>query len=219
MENTLKRGAFLGALAVSWLIACAISWSGDTTSLSAKLGDTDDALRLVQVRDFLAGASWFDLHLDRLQPPRGYDSHWSRFIDLGLAGVYLAAKPFVGGDRAELVMRFLWPLIWLIPAIAAVASAAGRIGGRNAALIAFAFAATGLIAFQQFRPGRIDHHNVQVALALAGVAALIASAASGRAAALAGVLTVAMMLVGLESIHFVVFMLAGAVPALRLGPP
>jgi hypothetical protein len=209
-ENTLGAGAFLLALMVSWAAACAVAWSGDMTPLSVKLGDTDDALRLVQVRQFLAGASWFDLHLDRLQPPEGYDSHWSRLIDVGLASIYLAAKPFVGGDRAEIAMRFLWPLLSLIPAMAAVASAAGQIGGKKAALIAFAFAATGLIAFQQFRPGRIDHHNIQVALALVGVAALMASVTSARAAALAGAVTGGMLVIGLESIHFTVFFLTAA---------
>lgn len=209
-EHMLGRTAFLLALAVSWAFACVVAWMGDSTPLSAALGDTDDALRLVQVREYLAGASWFDLHLDRLQPPQGYDSHWSRFIDVGLASLYLLARPFLGGERAEIFMRFLWPLLWLIPAMAAVASAANRLGGRTAALIAFAFTATGLIALQQFRPGRIDHHNVQVALALAAVASLIASVTSARAAALAGALTVAMLVIGLESIHFVLFTLAGA---------
>src|SRR3954452_14790108 len=41
--------------------------------------DTDDAMRLVQVRDLLAGQSWFDLTATRLDPP-GTLMHWSRVV-------------------------------------------------------------------------------------------------------------------------------------------
>src|SRR3954468_5092702 len=60
------------------------NWAG--TALT--LGDTDDAMRLVPLRDFLGGQGWFDLHQPRLAPPLGYDSHWSRLIDTGLAGLF-----------------------------------------------------------------------------------------------------------------------------------
>ena len=46
---------------------------------------TDDAMRLVQVRDLLAGQGWFDLTQYRLNPPDGVAMHWSRLIDLPIA--------------------------------------------------------------------------------------------------------------------------------------
>ena len=35
------------------------------------MADPDDALRLVQVRDLLAGQPWFDLHQYRISTPSG----------------------------------------------------------------------------------------------------------------------------------------------------
>jgi len=49
--------------------------------------DTDDAMRPSQMRVWLVGHGWYDLHEPRLQPPQGYDSHWSRLIGAGLAGL------------------------------------------------------------------------------------------------------------------------------------
>src|SRR4029077_9642130 len=137
----------------------------------------------------LAGGGWFDLHEFRLDPPTGYDTHWSRLIDAGLAGLYLAFRPFVAPDLAEQLMRAVWPLLWLLAAMAAVTALAWRIAGRNAALAALVVCAGALPAFQHFKPGRIDHHNVQIVLALAVIAAAAWSDHVRHAAALAGALT------------------------------
>ena len=40
------------------------------------LGDTDDNIRYVQVKDWLAGQGWFDLRQYRLDPPGGANIHW-----------------------------------------------------------------------------------------------------------------------------------------------
>ena len=40
--------------------------------------DPDDILRLVQVRDLLAGQGWFDLDQHRIDPLRNVPMHWSR---------------------------------------------------------------------------------------------------------------------------------------------
>ena len=53
--------------------------------------DTDDAMRAVELRDFLAGQSWFDLTAHRLDPPNGLQMHWSRIVDVALA---VLQKPF-----------------------------------------------------------------------------------------------------------------------------
>lgn len=45
------------------------------------LPDTDDAMRLVQIRDLLAGQGWFDMSQHRLMPPNGAGMHWSRLVD------------------------------------------------------------------------------------------------------------------------------------------
>ena len=56
---------------------------------------TDDAMRLVEVRDLIAGQGWFDLTQYRLDPP-GLPMHWSRVIDAPLAAIILMLRPLVG---------------------------------------------------------------------------------------------------------------------------
>ena len=52
--------------------------------------DPDDALRLAQVRDLIAGQSWFDLHQYRIDPLNGgVLMHWSRIVDVPLAALIL----------------------------------------------------------------------------------------------------------------------------------
>ncbi|MCQ3942134.1 MAG: hypothetical protein DPW22_02830, partial [Alphaproteobacteria bacterium] len=52
------------------------------TNTGRTLLDTDDAMRLVQMRDWLAGQGWFDPRQHRIAVP--YESHWSRLIDAPL---------------------------------------------------------------------------------------------------------------------------------------
>jgi hypothetical protein len=127
---------------------------------------TDDAMRLVEVRDLLAGQSWFDLTQHRLDPPSGSPMHWSRLIDAPLAALILLLRPLIGAVTAEKAVLVLWPTLLLAAALALVAGIAGRMSGdarrqevQFAAMIAAALAAPALI---HFRSGAIDHHNAQI---------------------------------------------------------
>jgi hypothetical protein len=204
---------FVLLVGIAWLVIVVDLLARHWAVTGVTLSDTDDAMRLVEVRDFLHGQGWFDMHQARLAPPGGYDSHWSRLIDAGLAGLFLLFHQFVDGALAERLMRVVWPLLWLIPAIVGAAAIAWRIAGRNAAVVALLLAVVGLPAFQQFLPGRIDHHNVQVALALALVAATAWSDRARGAALAAGALSGFALAIGLENIAFVA--LCGAAFALR----
>ena len=176
--------------------------------------DTDDAMRLVQVRAFLSGQGWFDLHQARFDPPAGYDSHWSRLIDAGLAGLFIAFKTFFAPAFAERLMSAVWPVLWLIPTIGAAAAIAWRLAGREAACAALLLAAFGLPGMGQFRPGRIDHHNVQIALALLSVAATVWSDRKPWAAWAAGAVTGLALAIGLEGLP--ILALCGSAIALRV---
>src|SRR5688500_15972003 len=164
--------------------------------------DADDAMRLVQVRDFLAGKGWFDLHEARLAPPTGYDSHWSRLIDSGLSALLLAFSLIWAPDYAERLTIVAWPMLWLLPAIGATSAIAWRLGGRTAAFISLLLAAFSLPAFQQFRPCRIDHHNVQIALALLIIAASAWAGQWRPAPVIAGVLSGLALAIGFECVPF-----------------
>src|SRR5581483_11765748 len=106
----------------AWAASSALLLIEYGPGLSATLPDADDAMRLVEVREFLAGRAWFDMHEPRLGLLAGYDSHWSRLIDAGLAGLYLLVRPFAGNIVAEQIMVAVWPPLWMLVAIAAVAA-------------------------------------------------------------------------------------------------
>jgi hypothetical protein len=175
--------------------------------------DTDDAMRLVQMRDFLAGQGWFDLHQSRVNPPAGFDLHWSRLIDAGLAGLLLLLRQFVAGEFAERLMVALWPVLWLLPVMGGTAAIAWRVAGREAACLVLLLAMFGLPGMGQFRPGRIDHHNVQITLAVLTLAATVWSDRLRFAAPLAGAITGLALAIGFESLPLLA--LCGAAFAAR----
>jgi hypothetical protein len=188
------------ALAVTLIVGVSL-WVTRQHDLSASFGDTDDALRLVIVRDLISGrAGWFDQHMMRLQPPLGMELHWSRLIDGGLAGLQGLLRLGLPPDRAELAMRALWPTLWIFPAVAALISIARRLGGDAAAPVAAAMLAIDLPLYAQWLPGRIDHHNVQISLALLALAA--AMRGGWRGALAAGLAAGLGLAVGLEDLAF-----------------
>src|SRR4030081_1073686 len=138
-----REPSFAILVGLAWLVVATAlivrNWAG--TALT--LGDTDDAMRLVQLRDFLGGQGWFDLHQPRLGPPAGYDSHWSRLIDAGLAGLFGVVRYFFDAELAERLMRVVWPLVWILPAMVATAALAWRIAGRDAAMVSLLLVVVG----------------------------------------------------------------------------
>jgi hypothetical protein len=212
-NNLLRQPNFAALVALTWLLVVLGLLLQDWPHTAETLFDTDDAMRLAQLRDWLHGQSWFDLHQARMQPPEGYDTHWSRLIDAGLAGLLFLFGLFNDGAAAERLMRAWWPLLWLLPTIAGMAMIAWRIAGREAATVALLLALVGVPAYQQFTPGRIDHHNVQIALTMLTVAATVWSDRLRWGATAAGLLSGAALAIGFESVPYLAA--CGAVFALR----
>jgi hypothetical protein len=78
------RPGRLSLLAWSALSVAFLSIShlvSDPARLSTFLGDPDDATRMIEVREWMAGASWFGLTLPRLGGAHPLILHWSRIID------------------------------------------------------------------------------------------------------------------------------------------
>lgn len=211
-NSTYQPNIALFAALVWLVIVGQLLWL-DWPQTARLLGDSDDAMRLVEVRALLDGRGWFDLHEPRLQPPLGYDTHWSRLVDGGLAGFFLIFRNFADAATAERLMRTVWPLIWLAPAIAGVITIAWRIGGRAASLVALLLLLFGLPAFLQFKPGRIDHHDVQITLALLTLAAAIWADRVRWTSWAAGLLSGVALAIGFEGLPFIV--VAGASFAAR----
>ena len=80
-------------------------------------------------------------------------------------------------------------------------------------MVALLLALVGVPAYQQFTPGRIDHHNVQIALTLLAVAATVWSDRKRWAATAAGALSGLALAIGFESLPYLAA--CGAAFALR----
>ena len=168
------------------------------------LVDTDDAMRLTQMRDWLAGQGWFDLQQKRmaLPPAPPYESHWSRLVDAGLAGVFLFFNAFTDQAHAERLLRVVWPLLWIAPALGGVCAIAWRLAGREAALLTLLLAVAGIPAYQQFTPGRIDHHNVQIVATILTLAVMVWADRLRWCAIAAGALTGFGLAIGFEGLPY-----------------
>jgi hypothetical protein len=165
---------------------------------------TDDAMRLAQVRDLLAGQSWYDLTQWRMNVPFGLSMHWSRLIDAPIAGLILLFRQFLAPHSAETLAICLWPMLSLLAAWLAIGRIAQHLGGLKAGVIAVLFGAAAAAVLGYFTPGVIDHHNVQVALTLWTLAFLIEIETNPRAANTAALLSVLSLTIGLEVLPYVV---------------
>jgi hypothetical protein len=156
--------------------------------------DPDDAMRLVEVRDYLGGQGWFDLNQYRLGPDGGTLMHWSRLIDWPIATLISLYGLFLSPHQAEVAAIATWPLLLVVPLLASVGLASYRLGGKGGTIIGLLLSIVFLAAIVRFRPGAIDHHNVQLVLAVFISAMLIdplARASNFAAAAVAGGLALA----------------------------
>jgi hypothetical protein len=171
------------------------------------LGDTDDNLRMSQVRALLNGQDWYDLRQYKLNPPEGANVHWSRLVDLPIAGLMLALRPLIGGVDAERVAIAVAPMLPLLLLFFSMALIVRRLVDRRAyplALVAFFFAYS---CIGMFMPTRIDHHGWQLAL-LALAMAGIADPRRARGGAITGLATALSLSIGLEMLIYLA--LAGA---------
>ena len=171
------------------------------------LGDTDDNLRMSQVRALLNGQDWYDLRQYKLNPPEGANVHWSRLVDLPIAGLILALRPIIGGIDAERVAIAVAPMLPLLLLFFSMALIVRRLIDRRAyplALVAFFFAYS---CIGMFMPTRIDHHGWQLAL-LALAMAGIADSKRARGGAVTGIASALSLSIGLEMLIYLA--IAGA---------
>lgn len=195
----------LGAAAAVVLIAFVVHAFGGFPSLGDARGDNDALLRMVQVRDLIAGQGWFDLHQYRMGLEGGFPMHWSRIVDAPIAGIDLAVW-FLTGDMAlaEKIASILWPLLLYGAAIFLILRIAEKFGGQEAKVPALVVGGVTLhIAAGLFAPGSLDHHNLQLVLTLALLAGLLAETEDRLAAYGSGASAALMLAIGMETIPYV----------------
>jgi hypothetical protein len=190
--------ALLTVAVVVWLIVCVVMVF--TNNALPGFRDTDDATRLIMVRQLLAGQGWYDQVIHRIDPPHGLLMHWSRLLDAGLAAMVAAFHLFMPQGQAEYWTRFAWPLMWILPGVIAGLALARNLGGRGAVPIAALLLTIDMALYRQFYPGRIDHHDVQIVMATIAAACATARVDRARWAVVGGAAAAFGLAVGLEAL-------------------
>jgi hypothetical protein len=161
--------------------------------------DNDDTMRLVMVRDLLAGQNWFDTTQYRLGLEGGTFMHWSRFIDLPIANLISFFSLFFDQRQAETWALAVWPSLVVVPLLLGAGLAGYRMGGRMAMHATLVLTAILVVSLNRFQPGSIDHHNVQIALVIGIAAMLLSPTHRPRDHAIAGVLAGFAIAIGAET--------------------
>lgn len=190
------------ATLIFWLLFCAWFIFNRWNDIRFfRLSDTDDNMRMMQVRGLLHGQGWFDLRQYRLNPPIGSNIHWSRLVDLPIAGLILLLRPLIGGAAAERWAVGIAPLLPYLLLLFSVALTTRRLVHPRAYLLAFAALFFAGSTNGMFMPERIDHHGWQLAflaLAIAG----IADPRKARGGLTLGLATALSLTVGIEMIVY-----------------
>ena len=157
-------------LLLIWLAVSALLMLVTRGQIMTGIGwDPDDQLRMVQLRDWLGGQSWFDTTQYRIGEPDSQPMHWPRWIELPLALLFLLLKPVLGAANAETAAMVLVPLVTLGMAMWLLVKITEPLFDRRIALLAATLAATAVPIVAQIRPMRVDHHGWQIVLALAAL--------------------------------------------------
>lgn len=206
-EYPLRRILLIWAVVAILLLATA--WQN---ILRSQFPDPDDVLRLVQVRDLLAGQDWFDLKQYRIDPTGTVPMHWSRLVDIPLALIIAALTPIMGQGLAEQIAIVAVPLLALLVAMLFLGRLAWRLFDvETAGLACLSVGFLPMLMFQ-FQPLRIDHHGWQICAVIAAVWAISGRNAWGGGA-IAGFAMAAGIVISLELLPIAA--IVGGVLALR----
>lgn len=168
--------------------------------------DNDDVMRLVQIRDLMAGQNWFDLTQYRLGLDGGTLLHWSRLVDLPILLLIALFSLFLSPVSAEAAALYVWPSLLVLPAIYGIAKAGALLSPKFGGLIGAIGAAAYIFGTAKFTPGAIDHHNVQIVLIAMMLPILIAPTPDWRGFGLAGILSAIAIAIGAETTPLIAMM-------------
>lgn len=178
--NERRRTAFAPELYVrvglAWVVICVLLLVTDMQAIAAlRYPDPDDIMRLIQVRDLMAGQSWFDVTQHRVDAVSGgVLMHWSRLVDIPLVAATAFLSVFLSGPAAEAAAAVAVPLITFGCAMLLAGRIAWRLVGAEAAGMTCLAMALSVPLISQMRPLRIDHYGWQIVLALLAVNGLMA---------------------------------------------
>ena len=188
-----------------WLMVLAAMLYGHRELIAElRMADPDDALRLAQVRDLMGGQGWYDLTQYRINPAEGGGQiHWSRFIDVQIAGMILLFQQFLAPAEAERWALAVYPPLLILPVLIIFQRLLAYLGDRKFVIVGLFVAATTYSYLHYFTPLRIDHHGWQLVMSLAMLWLALGPASFGRGLAAALVISMHVEL-SLEGLPYLV---------------
>ena len=210
-ETGGRQSAISTIKIVLWTLAFQLAWHFGKIRNQLTEGhfqDPDDFLRLHQVRNWKSGLNgWFDVSVPRMNPPLGGDMHWSRLIDVPLAGLSRFFELFFSQQTAEALATIIWPTVLLVLTVLVLVAITRKLFPVVSPLMTVLFAVTCVTSLVEFAPARIDHHNVQILLFGLIMLGLV-SADRKWGHALIGFSTVLSIVIGLDLLLMLVLILA-----------
>jgi len=165
--------------------------------------DSDDMMRLLQVRDFFAGQSWFDVAQYRLGLEGGTAMHWSRIPDIPLIALTWVFDLFMPYEQAEKWAISVWPPLLSIAFVLGMWKALKSVKGPYTKAFGLLLLAFIFVRFYRFYPGAIDHHNMQLVLLAFAIGFAIDPLRRLRSHVMAGIICAISIAIGMEVYLFV----------------
>lgn len=206
MDRQRVSGDRSSAVALCLLLMTAWTVFGWDRLTSLWLPDTDDMMRMQQVRDWLGGQAFADITQHRLSPPGGLPMHWTRVADLLPAGLILALTPAIGLYMANVWSSILTPAILFLAFLMAILRIYREIDDDGDVVAPLVIAGLAFPVMGLFQPGRVDHHGLQMVLLAFAVSAVLARPVLANGLLL-GATTALSLAIGLETAPFLVVLL------------
>ena len=203
---------YLGWVVWGFVVFCYLLHP-DSAILRGELPDTDDYMYLTQVIDWLKGQGWFDNTQYRLNPPDGTMLHFTRLVQLPLAGIIAALHHGAGLSwiTAATIAAAIWPLVLLMVLFASLRWTATAFVSRDWRNLAPFVALFAPVVMFQYMPGRVDHTGliiIMVTLALGCVLSVMTQPERRRWPLLAGTLLAIGLAVALEILPWLLLLAA-----------
>lgn len=166
--------------------------------------DLDDLLKLHEIRTLLATGDIFDRTLPGIVQPEPYITHWPWIVDLPYAAFTAVFAPILGREAALAAACFTVPLLLLLPTLYFYALLIKALGFRWLAAALPVAALFAMRGFFEFAPDRIDYHNLQILLLLAGLVLVLST--RSRDAYINGAFTALALAISVEFAPFYVLL-------------
>jgi hypothetical protein len=172
----------------------------------------DDPVRMTQVLNWVNGAGWYDRRIMRVDPPDGFQTIWSRIVDIPIALTILILQKFVPQKIAALLAALIVPLIELRLMFEAARYFVRPLVGKNTARLISLFLVFSTISNYRnfsvsgFYPGEASHHPwyiILVTLLFGALARMVIGARSRPPILMAGLSIGLLLAVGIECLPLI----------------